>query len=32
MIDGLSGGQLWTLSGGGVSPDLTALALENGDV
>lgn len=32
MIDVLSGGQLWTLSGGGLSPDLTALALENGDV
>jgi hypothetical protein len=32
MIDVLSGGQLWTLSGGGLSPDLTALALENSDV
>jgi hypothetical protein len=32
MVDVLSGGQLWSLSGGGFSPDLSELALESGDV
>lgn len=31
-VDVLSGGQLWSLSGGGFSPDLSELALESGDV
>jgi hypothetical protein len=32
MVDVLSGGQFWSLSGGGFSPDLAELALESGDV
>jgi hypothetical protein len=32
VVDVLSGGQIWSLSGGGSSPDLVELALETGDV
>jgi hypothetical protein len=32
MVDVISGGQLHSLSGGGVSPNLVELALESGDV
>jgi hypothetical protein len=31
-VDVLSGGQIWSLSGTGLSPDLLELALEDGDV
>jgi hypothetical protein len=32
LVDVLSGGQIWSLSGGGISPDLVELAMDTGDV